>query len=111
MGRSGVWSLWWGPRGSLMAGAVPAGQPGRAGGSGMDGWDGAGLCGVGPALSSCSRPGGAAEKNPRRGPGRGGLAGWGVQGLHTASPRSSAGEIRLFPPQQPSSEQPPGGAG
>ena len=55
-----------GPRGSLMAGAAQwaAGLSWRAGGAGKDRWGGAGLCGVGRALSRCSRPGGAAEKNP-----------------------------------------------
>ena len=47
----------------------------------------------------------------RRGSWRGGLAGWGVPGLHKASRSSSAGGTPHFPPQQPSSEQPPGGAG
>ena len=177
--------MWWGPLGSLMAGAAPLGAglswpAGACRRSGKDGWGEAGLCSVGRALSSCSRPGGAAEMNAgggilirnngrphccsgewrggagrgeaagegrpgrcgagharlawrngetqrqwrqgrgvlvggggtvRRGPGRGGVAGWGVPGLHKASRISSAGGIALFPPQQPSSEQPPGVAG
>ena len=150
-----------------------------AGGAGRDRWGGAGLCGAGRALSSCSRPDSAAEANRggvfvdskhwatpllwrrgagrggaerdeaagegrpgrygagharlagcngerqrrrgevvwvggeavRRGPGRGGLARWGVPGLHKASRHSSAGGTPLFPPQEPSSEQPPSCAG
>ena len=66
---------------------------------GRDGGGGAGWCWWG---------GGGGRV--RRGPGRGGLAGWGVPGLHKASHRSNAGETPLSLQQQPSSEQPPGGA-
>ena len=86
--------------------AAVEGRPGRcgAGNSRLAGRDGQRWGRVG-------RVGGGAV---RRGPGCGGLAGWGVPGMHKASRSSSSDGTPLFPvfpPPQPSGEQPPGGTG
>ena len=112
VGRSRVW---WGPRGSLRTGAGAERGEAASPGEGRSG-----RCGAGHARHNgkgwrsvmdrdgCGR--GAAGRGGaggvvRRGPGRGGLAGWGEPGLHKASRHSNTGRTRLSLQRQPFSEQ------